>query len=100
MTVCAAVVSSITLPYHSEIRSSILPATIRSLRAPDVSDSLPQSRNLIVVIMLALVAWGVFHAVGAWRLNYDPRRAAVVLACTAVFIGFWLVMLWTQRKRA
>ena len=65
-----------------------------------MSESLPQRRNLILIIMLALVAWGVFHAGGAWRLNYDLRRAAVVLACTGVFIGFWLIMLWTQRKRA
>ena len=63
-------------------------------------ESLQQPRSLILLIMLALVAWGAFHAVGAWRLNYDPRRAAVVLACTGIFIGFWLIMLRSQRNRA
>ena len=55
--------------------------------------------RLIVWIMLALVAWGVFHAVGAWRLNNDVRRLFVVLACVAAFLGFWGVLLAAKWRR-
>ena len=45
--------------------------------------------RLILGIMAALVAWGLFHAIGAWRLNNDVRRPFVVLGCVAAFLGFW-----------
>jgi CHASE2 domain-containing sensor protein len=48
--------------------------------------------------MLGIVAWGLFHAIGAWRLNHDPRRLLVVLACVAAFLGFWLTMLAAFRR--
>jgi hypothetical protein len=49
--------------------------------------------------MAGVVAWGCVHAIGAWRLNHDPRRALVVLGCVAAFLGFWLVMLAARRRR-
>jgi len=49
--------------------------------------------RLILAIMAGLVAWGVFHGVGAWRLNHDVRRLFVVLACVGVFLGFWGTLL-------
>ncbi|MFM7185333.1 MAG: hypothetical protein ACKO4Z_11250 [Planctomycetota bacterium] len=49
--------------------------------------------------MLGIVAWGAFHALGAWRLNHDPRRMLVVFACVAAFLGFWLAMLAARRRR-
>jgi hypothetical protein len=49
--------------------------------------------------MAALVAWGIFHAVGAWTLNHDARRPLIVLACVAAFLGFWLALLAARRKR-
>ena len=55
--------------------------------------------GLIAGIMLALVGWGVFHAIGAWTLNYDARRPLVVLACVFGFLGFWLAMLAARRRR-
>ncbi len=55
--------------------------------------SLASNRYLIGGIMLAVLAWGVFHAVGAWGLNGNPWRAVVVVACSAGFIGFWWLML-------
>jgi threonine/homoserine/homoserine lactone efflux protein len=45
--------------------------------------------RLILGIMAALVVWGLFHGVGAWRLNNDVRRLFVVLGCVAAFLGFW-----------
>ena len=53
----------------------------------------------ILWIMLGIVAWGVFHAVGAWRLNHDVRRLLVVLACVAAFLGFWGVLLAAKWRR-
>ena len=61
--------------------------------------SSPGPQRLILWIMLGIVAWGIFHAVGAWRLNHDPRRVLVVLGCVAAFLGFWLVMLSARRRR-
>jgi CHASE2 domain-containing sensor protein len=48
--------------------------------------------------MIGIVAWGLFHAIGAWRLNHDPRRMLVVLGCVAAFLGFWLTMLAAWRR--
>jgi len=59
----------------------------------------PGAERLITWIMLGIVAWGVFHAVGAWRFNHDPRRLVVVLGCVAAFLGFWLAMLSARRRR-
>jgi len=62
------------------------------------SASPPGAERIIRWIMVGIVAWGVFHAIGAWRLNHDPRRMLVVLACVAAFLGFWLVMLSAWRR--
>lgn len=56
-------------------------------------------QRLIVLIILGVLAWGVFHAVGAYRLNHDVRRPLVVLGCTLAFLGFWLVMLRSRNRR-
>jgi CHASE2 domain-containing sensor protein len=62
-------------------------------------DGPPGAETIIRWIMAALVVWGVFHAVGAWTLNHDPRRALVVLACMAAFLGFWAALLGRRRGR-
>jgi CHASE2 domain-containing sensor protein len=49
--------------------------------------------------MLALVAWGVVQAIGSWLFNHDPRRPLLVLACVGGFLGFWLLMLSSRRRR-
>ncbi len=58
----------------------------------------PGAEQIIRLIMLGVVAWGIFHAIGAWRLNHDPRRMLVVLGCVAAFLGFWAVMLASWRR--
>ncbi|MCX7402887.1 MAG: hypothetical protein NTY87_07250 [Planctomycetia bacterium] len=50
-------------------------------------------------IMAGIVIWGIVHAAGAWRLNHDGRRPVVVLSCVAGFLGFWLLMLGSRRRR-
>jgi CHASE2 domain-containing sensor protein len=54
--------------------------------------------RLILGIMAAIVAWGLFHAIGAWRLNNDVRRLFVVLGCVAVFLGFWGALLVAKSR--
>lgn len=58
----------------------------------------PDAARIIRWIMAGIVVWGLFHAVGAWRLNHDPRRLLMVLGCVAAFLGFWLVMLASWRR--
>jgi uncharacterized membrane protein HdeD (DUF308 family) len=38
-------------------------------------------------------AWGVFHAIGAYRLNHNPWRAVMVLGCVAMYLGAWWLLL-------
>jgi CHASE2 domain-containing sensor protein len=59
----------------------------------------PDARRIIRWVVLAILAWGVFHAVGAWRLNHNPLRAVVVLGCVAGFLGFWMAMLAARQRR-
>ncbi len=55
--------------------------------------------RLIVLIILGVLAWGTFHAVGAYYFNHDIRRPMVVLGCTVAFLGFWLLMLRSRNRR-
>ena len=57
------------------------------------------AKRIILLIMAGIAAWGVFHAVGAWRLNHDPRRTLVVLGCVVAFLGFWGVMLGVRARK-
>jgi hypothetical protein len=56
-------------------------------------------RWAFALIMVAVVAWGIFHAVGAYRFNHNPMRAVMVLGCVAVYLGFWGLMLAARRAR-
>lgn len=59
----------------------------------------PGAEKILAWIMAAIVAWGLFHALGAWMLNHDARRPVVVIACVAAFLGFWSAMLAARRRR-
>ena len=56
-------------------------------------------RWAIALIVVAVAAWGIFHAIGAYRLNHNPLRAVVVLACVVGYLGFWGAMLAARRAR-
>lgn len=55
-------------------------------------------------IMLALVAWGVYLAIGATGMfvqedMMDARKSGIVITCVALFLGLWAVVLFgTKRK--
>jgi hypothetical protein len=57
------------------------------------------NRTILIWIMLALAAWGIFHAFGAWLLNYDVRRPLIVIGCMAAFLAFWGLLLWTRHRK-
>jgi len=59
----------------------------------------PGRSRIIGWVALAILAWGVFHAIGAWRFNHNPLRAVVVLVCVGAFLGFWMVMLAARQRR-
>ncbi len=48
---------------------------------------------VIYAIMLGVLVWGAFHAVGAYLLNYNPWRPVMVLGATLAFLGFWAWLL-------
>jgi lipopolysaccharide export LptBFGC system permease protein LptF len=58
-----------------------------------------QTRYLLMGIMLAVIAWGVLHAVGAVGFNGNPWRGAIVIASSAAFVGLWWLLLAGRRPR-
>jgi len=59
-------------------------------------------RNVILLIMAGVLAWGLFHAIGAYfnfKLNSNPWRFVVVLGCVLAFLAFWGLMLAQRNAR-
>ncbi|HEX3870559.1 MAG TPA: hypothetical protein VHV77_08995 [Pirellulales bacterium] len=56
-------------------------------------------QRTIAIIIVGVLAWGLYHAVGAYQLNHDPRRFVVVIVCVVGYLGFWGVMLAARRAR-
>jgi hypothetical protein len=57
-------------------------------------------RTILVVLTLALLAWGAYHAIGSYfggfgggNLQPDVRRSLVVFAFMLAFLAFWWIML-------
>jgi hypothetical protein len=57
------------------------------------------SRWALAGIMLAVLAWGTWLAIGAVRFNDNPWRGVVVFGSVAMFLGVWLLLL-AQRHRS
>ena len=53
--------------------------------------------------MSVLVLWAGYLAIGAFLVarenNTNPWRGVIVLASMALFLGFWLLALWSQKRR-
>lgn len=47
--------------------------------------------------MAAVLAWGAFHAVGAYLYNHHWQRPAMVLGCVVAFLACWG---WLLRRRS
>jgi len=65
-----------------------------------------QQRTILIVITVALLAWGGYHAIGSYfggfggaNLQHDARRSLVVFGFMVAFLAFWWVMiLFVPRK--
>jgi CHASE2 domain-containing sensor protein len=69
-------------------------------REPATESDRPADRlQIIRWIVVAVAAWGIVHAVGAWSFNHNMLRAVVVIACVAAFLGFWMAMLAVRQRR-
>ncbi|HEY2761629.1 MAG TPA: hypothetical protein VGI75_12820 [Pirellulales bacterium] len=73
---------------------------------PTNSNPLKAQKIVLAILTVALLAWGSFHAIGAYyggfgeeNLQHDFRRSLVVLACMAVFLGIWWVLILTRKPR-
>ena len=59
----------------------------------------------LLMLMLALLAWGLYHAAGAYfapgtqQVRADYRKPLVVLACMLTFLGVWAVLLLRRSGR-
>jgi hypothetical protein len=71
----------------------------RILAGMSTPKSPPGAERILTGIMVAIVVWGLFHAAGAWMLNHDARRPLIVIACVAAFLGFWLALLASRKRR-
>jgi nitrate reductase NapE component len=67
--------------------------------APPSSAEAADRTSIIRWIVVAIMIWGVVHAVGAWSFNWNPLRPLVVLACVGAFLGFWMTMLAVRQRR-
>ena len=54
----------------------------------------------ILLVVVGVLAWGMFHAYGAYTFNHNPWRAVVVMACVLGFLSFWGLMLWNRGRRS
>lgn len=50
-------------------------------------------------IMLALAVWGLYHTLGVFLYNHDPRKAAIVFGCSAAFLVIWAALLYFRPPR-
>jgi len=57
------------------------------------------TRRWIVGLVLALAAWGLYNAIGAYLFNHDIRRGVVVTVAMAAFLGWWLLLLRFRGKK-
>ena len=55
-------------------------------------------RTILALVMGGLIAWGIYVAVGVLWYGINPAGAVLVLVCVGMFLGFWLLLLWTQKR--
>lgn len=53
----------------------------------------------IPIVLAAILAWGAFHAYGAYTFNHNPWRIVMVLGCAVAFVAFWAAMLANRSAR-
>ena len=49
-----------------------------------------------VLLIVGVLAWGLYHALGAYLFNHNPYRALTVLFCVGIYLGGWG---WLLKRR-
>lgn len=56
-------------------------------------------RSLAILIIVGVLCWGIFHARGAYLLNHNPGRAAVVMGCVLLFLAAFVAVFLTSKRK-
>lgn len=56
-------------------------------------------RSLAILIIVGVLGWGIFHARGAYLLNHNLGRAAIVLGCVLLFLAAFVAVFLTSRRK-
>ena len=61
----------------------------------------PRPVNWTLWIMVAILVWGGYLAIGALRAggNLPSLRGLVIFGCTLAFLGFWWLALTLRARR-
>ncbi len=66
---------------------------------PRPNNSQPISpRTILALIIGGLVLWGLYIAAGVIWYGLNPLGGIVVMVCVAIFVGFWMLLLRTQKN--
>ena len=80
-------------------------------QTPQTSHSNSRGPGVIAWLIIALLLWGIWLAVGTYLYRFnsseqDPldtvrawRRGLLVLGCTGAFLTLWLVALAARKRR-
>jgi len=55
-------------------------------------------RTILALIVGGLIAWAIYVAAGVLWYGLNVAGAIVVLVCVGLFLGFWLLLLRTQKR--
>jgi hypothetical protein len=55
-------------------------------------------RTILGLVMGGLAIWGLYVAGGVLWFGINPYGAIAVLVCVGMFLGFWLLLLRTQKR--
>jgi len=56
-------------------------------------------RNIAKLIVGAVLCWGAILAIGAYFLNRNPARPAVVFGCVLLFLGAFIAVFRVSRRK-
>ncbi len=62
-------------------------------------DNAAAQRKLVIGLFVALAAWAIYLAIGAYLFNRNPWQSLMTIACMAVFLGLWCVALLVRKSR-
>ena len=62
----------------------------------------PRRLPIMLWIMIGVLVWGGYLALGAVRVggNHAAWRGVIVFACTLAFLGIWWLALFVRQRQA